>query len=1112
MTISPDPFVQFDLLKPADTSATPLPSSPPGPFWLVTPFATSADYADGLEDLITDYNQQEPNQLAAWAQRHPLTKEQRFILEYNTSPDRANVLRSLPLVSTDRVLEVGSGCGPVSQYLWSRAQTLSIEASVSRAQAAASLLRKHVNPYHSALLSTDFYLLDGSPNFDWVIFNGVLEYAAIYAGSQEASPYVTMLKKAFRLLKPGGRCVVTIENRLGLKYFAGAPEDHFGQTSVGLEGYRTLDKKRPAIRTFSRPQITRLFNEAGYPDTHFQYPFPDYKFTKVIVPDDRPNWRFAADRLIDNSPAWRSPRDHHFDEPSVFRSLADEGTAGDFANSFLIVSPKPGARDAKMATDQIHYFPLRRKPSQTIGAVFFPEQGLVQRKFLSGKKFKPETLLPAHAPGNPKAEFIAPIITADCESTTQEISSCPTLWESLRHSIGAATNSAAEYEKLLGQTLRHNYGLYQDCLPFASQGSWERFMEKLKSQFSLNGLLTYAAGVLSFVEKQESFAMASLNKIQTKPWCLWAPDWIMENLIPSPDGTKVRLFDVEYVAADSCLPTPVLAYRQLRMLQTHISHPSLATHWPWASHQLQLRDISVDLPAPAANWAAETLWESMAPEEASRCAWFWTKIAEIVECAMISTVVTPFTRVYETIPWLQRLSAELDPLPPQILSDETIQNIVLGLNDTSKAAPADQSNELISKEQKILELIEDATTHRTELNREITQLHATAAERLTLIQKLDTALRQTKRSLTEFTQDPIKGSPDLPALADEVIDLRCQLDVTRRQLQHKHNRLSKLEHAEKLRSRKAATSFAQRMLNNWQGRLADVTPFPLGKLQQYQPRTQQLEKFPRKASPSTWPRICLATPSYQQGQFLERTMLSVLDQNYPNLAYGVQDGGSTDESTTIINRHISRLSHAESAPDKGQSDAIRRGFAQLHPTSDDIMGWLNSDDILMPGTLHFVGNYFARHPEVDVIYGHRVIIDEQDREIGRWFLPRYHSDTLKWFDLVPQETMFWRARHYQEIGGLDDSFQFALDWDLLLRFEEAGCNIRRLPYFLGCFRSHGEQKTSAKIQSVGENEMTQLRRRTHERQVPPKEILKHLNDEINRSAMIEWLHRHGMRY
>lgn len=307
-----------------------------------------------------------------------------------------------------------------------------------------------------------------------------------------------------------------------------------------------------------------------------------------------------------------------------------------------------------------------------------------------------------------------------------------------------------------------------------------------------------------------------------------------------------------------------------------------------------------------------------------------------------------------------------------------------------------------------------------------------------------------------------------------------------------------------------------RLRRTWQVRsqawLCRQTPYHIAKLVQYDPRPMKPERFPSGRPPQEWPRICIITPSYNQAQFLVRTMESVLSQGYPKLAYGVQDGGSTDDSTRIITERISRLTHAESAPDEGQADAIQKGFRKLYPANRDIMAWLNSDDVLMPGTLEFVGRYFATHPEVDVLYGHRVIIDEHDREVGRWFMPRHHADTLRWFDLVPQETLFWRAKCLERIGGLDPSFHFAMDWDLLVRFEEAGFHIHRVPYFLGCFRVHTAQKTSTRIHTLGEQEMTRIRRRTHGRDVAHWEIHEQLDAEIGRSALVAMMARFGFRH
>lgn len=1079
-----------------------VPELPDQPFWQVVPATGAADYADGLEDLIADFNRQPAEDLAAWALAHPLTSDQRFILEYNTSADRANVLRPLPFAAGDRVLEVGCGCGPVSQYLWSRAHTVSVDASVARTRAAAQRLARQPNPHQSVLVCADFHQLSGDGSFDWVIFNGVLEYAAIYSGAAEASPYVAMLKKAGTFLRPGGRCVISIENRLGLKYFAGAPEDHYGRPAVGLEGYPTPGPGRPSIRTFSQPELSRLCTEAGFVGAEFLFPFPDYKFAKVIVPDDPACWKFAAERMIENSPAWRGERDHHLHEAAVFRSLAAEGLAGEFAHSFLVVTTKPGGAGASTGINQLHYFPLQRESTTAVGAVLDVSRGEVRRSRIAGGALAAPAL-PLVAPGNARAGLVLPVAGADRATLVQPLSTVPTLWETLRREIGATTETAPDYQARLEQSLRTQQELYLATLPFTPEGSWRTFLAKLQAEFARAGLATAAAGALSFLEGQREFATASLSRLRLAPWTWWAPDWTSENLFPAPDG-GVRLFDVEYVDPAACLPTPALVYRQLRMLRVRTAHPALAAHWPWPARQLQLVSSTVALPMPVADWAATALWEGLSAVEAQRYAWFWSKVAEIVEAAMTASVVAPFQRAYGTAPWLERLSTELGPLAPSVAAAPVVVSEI-----SLSANPAETDREmhdaLAEKEQQI-----------RQKEQEIVLLHKTAQERLEALLQLDREVKRLGAALQTAQPSGEAAWREARPAEKEVVDLQARFAETRRQLQVTQSRLTRREreiHQLKPRHRRLAEMGpVDRWLERWSNRLAEKSPHPLARLQQHDPRPLRREKFPRPPRLPEWPRICIITPSYQQAAFLPRTMQSVLDQNYPNLAYGVQDGGSTDGSAEIITGQLARLAHAESAPDKGQSDAIRRGFAKLFPASHDIMGWVNSDDMLMPGALSFIGAYFARHPEVDVVYGHRVIIDEADREIGRWFMPHYHADTLKWFDLVPQETLFWRARCYQEIGGLDETFQFALDWDLLSRFEQACFTIRRLPYFLGCFRVHPEQKTSAKILSVGEQEMQRIRRRIHERAVTPSEVQQELTAEIQRSAVVERLYRLGLRY
>ncbi|PTY05653.1 hypothetical protein DB347_14895 [Opitutaceae bacterium EW11] len=256
----------------------------------------------------------------------------------------------------------------------------------------------------------------------------------------------------------------------------------------------------------------------------------------------------------------------------------------------------------------------------------------------------------------------------------------------------------------------------------------------------------------------------------------------------------------------------------------------------------------------------------------------------------------------------------------------------------------------------------------------------------------------------------------------------------------------------------------------------------IGVLQHYEPRPIKWDKFPSpRLRPEKLPKVAIVTPSYGQAAFIESTMLSVLNQKYPHLYYVVQDGGSKDATPQIVARYADRLHHWESVRDKGQADAVRKGFEHLKNDlgPDDVMAWLNSDDFISPRALRYVAEYFAKHPDVDAIYGHRIIIDGEDREVGRWIMPPHDPKTLEWIDYVPQETLFWRKRIWDKAGGIDPSFQFALDWDLLARFQQSNAKIVRVPYFLGCFRVHREQKTSQQIHTVGNEEMIKIRSRFH---------------------------------
>ena len=215
------------------------------------------------------------------------------------------------------------------------------------------------------------------------------------------------------------------------------------------------------------------------------------------------------------------------------------------------------------------------------------------------------------------------------------------------------------------------------------------------------------------------------------------------------------------------------------------------------------------------------------------------------------------------------------------------------------------------------------------------------------------------------------------------------------------------------------------------------------------------------------PTISLITPSYNQAQYLPKTMRSVLNQNYPRLEYFVMDGGSSDNSSQIIEHYAEQLTGWVSQKDSGQADAINQGFAR---STGEIMGWLNSDDILFPGALMAIGSYFAAHPEVDVVCGWSLFFREEHPSAGSgisiWYLHEPLGLRLEYLlyssYFLPQESVFWRRRVYEQIGELDLNCHVLPDHDYFIRMGLIGVQSATIRPPIGCFRQHKEQKTANK--------------------------------------------------
>jgi glycosyltransferase involved in cell wall biosynthesis len=215
------------------------------------------------------------------------------------------------------------------------------------------------------------------------------------------------------------------------------------------------------------------------------------------------------------------------------------------------------------------------------------------------------------------------------------------------------------------------------------------------------------------------------------------------------------------------------------------------------------------------------------------------------------------------------------------------------------------------------------------------------------------------------------------------------------------------------------------------------------------------------------PLVSIVTPSYNQAEYLEATILSVLNQDYERIEYIIVDGGSTDGSLEIIRRHSGRLARWVSEPDRGQANAINKG---LEMAAGEILGWLNSDDLYLPDTVSRAVEVFQSRPEVDVVYGRLERINAAGRVIPTPVLPKDRvvmtPRNLLGDCVVNQPGSFWRRELMERAGMLNESLRYAMDYEYWMRLLVAGGRFHRLSELLAHFRLSEGSKTVSQAEGM----------------------------------------------
>lgn len=256
-----------------------------------------------------------------------LRGNQDWAVLYHLSDIRHNLLEWYDFRPESTLLEIGSGCGALTGLFCEKvSQVTCIELSQKRSRINAARNRDFDN---FEIMVGNFQDIEISQTYDYVTLIGVLEYASSYISSQQ--PFMDMLKKVKKFLNPGGQLIVAIENKLGLKYWAGAMEDHTGKLFDGIQNYHGVN----SVRTFSRKELEKLLKKSGYVSTEFYYPVPDYKMPMTVYSDA---YLPGEGDLRNITAAYDRERYELFDEETAYDEICEEGAFPLFANSFLVMA------------------------------------------------------------------------------------------------------------------------------------------------------------------------------------------------------------------------------------------------------------------------------------------------------------------------------------------------------------------------------------------------------------------------------------------------------------------------------------------------------------------------------------------------------------------------------------------------------------------------------------------------------------------------------------------------------------------------------------------------------------------------------------------------------
>ena len=285
-------------------------------FYTGADFYSDGDIEDELLDIVKRTNDYDDI----------LANDSRWPILYHLSPIRQNIINWYPFKKDASCLEIGGGCGAITGALCDSLKEVKV-VELSKRRATINFER-HKDYDNLEIFVANLNDIEFEEKFDYITLNGVLEYAGSFTKTDE--PYKDFLKQIKKYLKPDGKLIIAIENRYGLKYFAGSKEDHTSKVFDGITGYIGND----TVRTFGKKELENLLVDSGYPKQEFYYPHPDYKMPIEIYSSD---WLPSSSTLLSPAPNFDYGKFELFSEVEAFKGIIENGQYEFFANSFLVI-------------------------------------------------------------------------------------------------------------------------------------------------------------------------------------------------------------------------------------------------------------------------------------------------------------------------------------------------------------------------------------------------------------------------------------------------------------------------------------------------------------------------------------------------------------------------------------------------------------------------------------------------------------------------------------------------------------------------------------------------------------------------------------------------------